>query len=393
MRPNACVVLPTYNEAENVRVLVPQIFDEARRIETHDLHVLVVDDASPDGTAEVVRGMMDRFPRLHLVTGEKRGLGEAYKRGMAAAVEELDPDLVLQMDADLQHPPALVPLFVALSTYGFSLVIGSRFAPGGSTPEFSLRRRLLSLFGNWLIRFLGGLPRLHDCTSGFRCIKAEILRRCDLSFLATRGYSFQSSLLFELLRNGARPVEVPMVFRPRAHGQSKLALRDQLEFLLNVGRLRFRRSQEFLRFLAVGLAGVFVNMALYLALTRLAGLRMEAASPIAIEASILSNFALHSAWTFRDRPAGRLPARLGRFHLVALLAAAVNYGVLLGLVRWLGMHDALANLLGIGAGTLVNYAANSAWTWRRAAPTGEPPAAARGPRRPLLVAHAGGRAK
>ncbi len=361
----ACIVLPTYNEAENVRVLVPQIFAEAERIQSHEVHVLVVDDASPDGTADVVRGLSRRYPALHLVTGEKKGLGEAYKRGMAEAVERLDPDLVLQMDADLQHPPALVPLFVSLATYGFSLVIGSRFAPGGSTPEFSLRRRLLSLFGNWLIRFLGGLPRLHDCTSGFRCMRAELLRRCDLSHLATRGYSFQSSLLFELLRNGARPIEVPMVFRPRGAGESKLSMRDQLEFLANVVRLRFRRSEELLRFLLVGISGVAVNMAVFLGLTRLAGIPLEAASPVAIETSILSNFALHSTWTFRDRPRTPLAARLWRFHLVALVAAGVNYGLLLLLARGLGWHDAVANLLGIGAGTVVNYAMNSLWTWKR----------------------------
>ncbi len=370
MRPRACVVLPTYNEADNVRVLVPQIFDEAKRIPSHELHVLVVDDESPDNTAEVVRTLMDRFPRLHLVTGRKQGLGEAYKRGMAKAIEELDPDLVLQMDADLQHPPALLPLFVSLATYGFSLVIGSRFAPGGATPEFSARRRLMSLLGNWLIRFLGGLPRLHDCTSGFRCIRAEILKRCDLSFLATRGYSFQSSLLFELLRNGARPIEVPMVFRPRAHGSSKLSLRDQVEFLANVARLRFRRSEEFFRFLAVGASGVLVNMGLYLGLTRLAGLRLEIASPLAIEASILSNFALNASWTFRGRPQAPAWTRLWRFHLVALVAALVNYGILLALARGLGVHDVLANLVGIAGGTLVNYAANSLWTWRREEPKG-----------------------
>ncbi len=244
MRKRACIILPTYQEAQNVAVLIPRIFAEAIRIDSHELHVLVVDDDSPDGTQDVVRSLMLRYPRLHLATGPKRGLGEAYKRGMAIALD-LDPELILQMDADLQHPPALLPVFVMLANYGFSLVIGSRFAPGGETPEFSLRRRLLSGAGNALVRLLGGLS-IRDCTSGYRCIRADLLRRCDLGFLATRGYSFQSSLLCELVRAGARPIEVPMVFGARIHGRSKLSLADQVEFLLNVFRIRFRRSEEFL---------------------------------------------------------------------------------------------------------------------------------------------------
>src|SRR5919205_2029142 len=122
----ACIVLPTYNEAENVRVLLPSIFAVAARIRTHEVHVLVVDDASPDGTQDVVRRLMEREPRLHLVSGRKQGLGVAYQRGFAHALATLDPEFVVQMDADLQHPPSLLPLFLDLASHGYSVVIGSR---------------------------------------------------------------------------------------------------------------------------------------------------------------------------------------------------------------------------------------------------------------------------
>lgn len=240
MPKKACVILPTFNEAQNVAVLLPQIFDQAEAVASHEFHVLVVDDQSPDGTADQVRALMSRFPRLHLITGHKSGLGAAYQRGIRFALQQWTPDLVIQMDADLQHDPKLLPLFVTLANFGFTLVIGSRFAPGGATPHFSLHRRFLSRLGNCMIRFFGGLPRVHDCTSGFRCINAAVLARCDFSHLSTRGYSFMSSLLCELLRNGARPIEVPITFGRRGSGESKLAFRDQVEFLVNLARIRFR---------------------------------------------------------------------------------------------------------------------------------------------------------
>lgn len=239
----ACVVLPTFNEAENVRVLIPWIFEQGEKIPTHELHVLVVDDDSSDGTAGVVRELARTCSRLHLLAGRKEGLGVAYRRGFESALEELRADLIFEMDADLQHDPALLPEFVRLIDAGHDLVIGSRFAPGGSTPNFPWSRRIISLAGTRLVRWFGGLPPLADCTSGYRCIRADLLARCDLAQLPARGYSFQSSLLFELARNGARIIEVPIVFAERRRGESKLSFRDKTEFLRNLVWL-FRRRRK-----------------------------------------------------------------------------------------------------------------------------------------------------
>ena len=119
-----------------------------RKIPTHELHVLVVDDNSPDGTGSMVGEWVKENPQIHLVSGDKVGLGDAYKRGIAHAIATLDPELIIQMDADQQHDPRLLPLFINLTEYGFTLVIGSRFAPGAGRPALSLRRRLISLIGN-----------------------------------------------------------------------------------------------------------------------------------------------------------------------------------------------------------------------------------------------------
>jgi len=366
MTKKACVILPTYNEAENVVDIIPGIFSQADKIKSHDLHVLVVDDDSPDGTQDVVTGLMDKYPNLHMITGKKEGLGEAYKRGMAYASKELSPDLVFEMDADRQHDPALIPLFVDLANHGFSLVIGSRFAPGGATPDFSFHRKLISRVGNWMIRFLGGLPRIHDCTSGFRCIKAEVLEKCEFGFLSTRGYSFQSSLLFELLRNGARVIEVPIVFPDRQFGESKLSMQDQIEFLVNIAKLRFRQSEEFIKFLAVGISGTFVNLGIYILLTRKLGVAATLASPVAIEISVISNFLLNHYWTFTGRTTSTpFYKKLFRFHAVAGMAGLVNYCVFIVLLFIFNVFDILANAIGIGVGALFNYFLNSYWTWRR----------------------------
>lgn len=370
-RKRMCIVLPTFNEIDNLQLLLPQLFHGADRITSHELHVLVVDDNSPDGTADTVREQMESFPNLHLLCGEKRGLGEAYKRGMAHALETLAPDLILQMDADLQHSPRLIPLFVSLAENGFSLVIGSRFILGGSTPDFSFKRKMLSRVGNGMLRFLGGMPPIRDCTSGFRCIKADLLAKCDLSQLSTRGYSFQSSLLFELIRNGARVIEVPITFADRVRGQSKLSFQDQIEFLLNVFRIRFRKSEEFIKFLLVGASGVVVNLGFYVLFSRGMGISLELASPLAIEISIISNFLLNSVFTFGKRSSvNGLKKRFLRFHLVAGVAGLVNYSILLLLVKSFGLWDIPANLAGIACATLVNYFLNSRWTWKELDETG-----------------------
>jgi dolichol-phosphate mannosyltransferase len=241
-KPIACIVLPTFNEAENMQAVLPRVFSQAETIPTHELHVLVVDDSSPDGTAEFVREAMQHYPYLHLITGKKRGLGEAYKRGITHAIETLHPHLILQMDADLQHDPGVLPRMISLANDGYDVVVGSRFAPGGMIPGFPLHRKLISLAGTCLVRWFGGIPHVRDCTSGYRVIRADLLPRCDLEHLSTRGYSFQSSLLCELLHNGARLVETPIVFSDRVHGESKLSFRDQWEFVVNLFRLRLLKG-------------------------------------------------------------------------------------------------------------------------------------------------------
>jgi len=365
MKPVACIVLPTYNEAQNIPVLLPLIFAQQESIKSHDLQVLVVDDHSPDGTAEMVRKLVKNSAGLHLITGEKKGLGDAYKRGMSYAIKELHAEIIFEMDADLQHDPAMIPLFIDLYNRGFNVVIGSRFLPGAEMPNISTYRKFLSLFGNWLIRFFGGLPRIHDLTSGYRCIKAELIERCDFKNLSTTGYSFQTSLIIELLRNGARIIEVPISFPERKFGQSKLSFPDQLEFLINLLKIRFRKSYDFVRFIIIGSTGVVVNMSIYIILTRIIGFALEISALLAIEASVLSNFILVNTATFRQKKIlDHFFKKVITYHEKVLAGILANFFILLILVKILGVYDLLANFIGIAVGIVINYSISAILTWK-----------------------------
>ena len=363
----ACIVLPTYNEAENIESVTKAVFDVQPNIPTHQLYVIVVDDNSPDGTQEIVKRLMAQFPNLHLITGNKVGLGDAYKRGIAFAMKKFNPDLLLQMDADGQHDPKLIPEFIKIANNDFSLVIGSRFIDGGETPDFSIWRKFLSIFGNWLVRNLGGVKHVKDCTSGFRCIKANLISKCDFDYLSTRGYSFQSSLVYELIRHGAKPIEVPIIFKDRVKGDSKLTLADQIEFLINIGKITFHKSEDFIKFCCVGFVGAIVNIGSYLLLERQFQVPSQIAINIAIEVSIVSNFFFNNYWTFKKR-AKKLPAyiRLVIFNIVSLVTTVVFYNLLFFLLfTQLGINDVISILISIIAGTISNYTINSIFTWRK----------------------------
>jgi len=245
-----CVVIPTYREADSMAALLPQVFAQQAALAAVELWVVVVDDDPAPEERAVWSELQDGYPRLRVLHGAKRGLGIAYQRGFDYALDTLAPDWVMQMDGDGQHDAAMIPALVRACQAPVRAVIGSRFAPGGTTPSFSARRRWASLGGNWLLyRGLGGgagLPRLADYTSGFRCLEAQALRECLPACRGEgaggRGYAFQSSLIAAFMLAGQEVAEIPIAFGQRRHGHSKLTARDCWEFVLNVRRLRRRRK-------------------------------------------------------------------------------------------------------------------------------------------------------
>jgi dolichol-phosphate mannosyltransferase len=227
----AIVVIPTYNEAPNLPLLVPSVLAQDERIE-----VLVVDDDSPDGTGKLADELARSDARVHVLhRSAKQGLGEAYREGLARALE-LGADVVLQMDADFSHPPDALPQMLS-EIESHDVVLGSRYLTGITVVNWPIERILLSYFGNWYARRVTGLP-VSDATGGFRCIRRELLQRIGIEQIRSNGYAFQIELNYRIVRQGARIKELPFFFVDRTRGSSKLGLRIGLEALWIVWWLR-----------------------------------------------------------------------------------------------------------------------------------------------------------
>ncbi|GAA2366111.1 polyprenol monophosphomannose synthase [Dactylosporangium salmoneum] len=233
------VVVPTYNERENL----PELVAELTALQLPGLHVLVVDDNSPDGTGEVADKLAVEaaVPVGVLHRTAKDGLGRAYVAGMQRALDE-GADIVIQMDADLSHPTSAIPAMIeALRNEGVAVVLGSRYVPGGSVADdWSWHRKALSSWANFYVDTLLRM-KVRDATAGFKAWKAATLRRIDINSIRSNGYSFQVEMNYRTVRAGGRIAEVPIRFSDRTHGASKMSLKVQMESALMPWKLLFGR--------------------------------------------------------------------------------------------------------------------------------------------------------
>jgi dolichol-phosphate mannosyltransferase len=237
------VVIPTYNEAENLAALVEALY----ALDLPDLRVLVVDDSSPDGTGRIAEELGERLRRgeepfvrvLH--RPQKQGLGRAYVAGMTRALDD-GADYVVQMDADFSHEPAEIPkMLEAIERTGAGVVIGSRYVPGGSLdPDWTRARRLLSVWANLYARTILRME-VRDITAGFKLWRREALLAVDLARITSDGYAFQIEMNWEVRRRGYEIVEIPIYFRERREGASKMSFHVQAEAAIRPFQLLFRR--------------------------------------------------------------------------------------------------------------------------------------------------------
>jgi len=236
--PAAWLVLPTYNEAENleriVRAALPQLAAAAS-----DPHVLVVDDGSPDGTGDIADRLAAELSEVEVLhRSAKEGLGRAYLAGFERALAS-GADLVLEMDADFSHDPRDLPRLIEAASQA-DLALGSRYVPGGGVTDWGLFRRMLSRGGSWYARVVLGVP-VRDLTGGFKCFRRETLEGIDYRNTHADGYGFQIELTYRAIKAGFRVVEVPIVFRDRKEGTSKMSPRIAVEAVWKVPALRTRR--------------------------------------------------------------------------------------------------------------------------------------------------------
>ena len=229
------VVVPTYQEADTLEALVDSVRAKLRV----PRHVLVVDDASPDGTGELADGLAERHGDVSVLhRPAKLGLGRAYVVGFRAALDG-GAELVVQMDADLSHDPAELPRLVAAARHA-DVVIGSRYVPGGRVTDWGPGRRAISRWGSRYARTVLGM-RVHDMTSGFKCWRRAALEGIGLETVRSQGYAFQVEMTYRAHAAGLTVVEVPITFRDRRVGESKMNGSIVVEAALAVPRLRFRR--------------------------------------------------------------------------------------------------------------------------------------------------------
>ena len=225
------VVIPTYNERENIQRLVPAILEQSP-----DLSVLVVDDSSPDGTSEAVADLAAANPRVVLLRRPRReGIGPAYIAGFQEALRN-GADYVVQMDADFSHPVAMLNELLGYAA-DYDMVLGSRYVDGITVVNWPLERLLLSYFGNWYARRVTGIP-IKDVTGGFKCWRRETLERIRLDRVRSNGYAFQVEMTYRAWRIGHRIKEVPIIFLDRTVGDSKMTKSIAAEALWIVWWLR-----------------------------------------------------------------------------------------------------------------------------------------------------------
>src|SRR3989344_2037378 len=305
---NAVIVIPTYNEKGNIERLIEILEEEIfPTIQNHNMYILVADDNSPDGTAEVVKEYIKKYKNIEITTGEKKGLGAAYVRGMNYAIEKMNAQILFEMDADLFHDPNKISDFLQKIDEGYDFVVGTRYSGGGSIPkDWGLHRKIMSVWGNIFIKVLFGRKGIHDWTGGYRAVKKEVFLKEKEKLGAFTGYTFQVGFLWNAVKDGFKIAEVPFNAKDRTHGKSKIpGMQTIIKTLAFVFKVRFQEiaTGSFGKFLVVGGIGFTLQFIIYWYLAHNANFLLGVASWIAAQLAIFSNYNLNNLWTFKERKA------------------------------------------------------------------------------------------
>ena len=372
----AVVILPTYNERENIAPLIRQLQDQFRHITNYRMSILVVDDNSPDGTQTVVRELLLKHPNVHLLTGPKQGLGKAYLRGMDYALNRLKADVVFEMDADFQHNPKQVPEFLKKLEEGYDIVVGARYIPGGSVPKnWGWHRKIFSRVGNLLVRLSLMRFNQHEWTNGFRAIRSSVYLRVRDKLLDYTGYTFQVAFLHQALLLNKKIGEIPNKFADRRWGKSKIGAEYIKNLLLYLVQQTLINPPQFLRFLIVGGIGFIVQFITF-RLLRGADLRPALATALSAEVAIVSNFIWNNSWTFADQKiftVKQILIKFFQFNLTSLGSIIIQAIISEIGTRTLGIRylafgintDDVYLMIGILVGLFWNYTMYKLVIWKK----------------------------
>ncbi|MFC1711813.1 glycosyltransferase [Patescibacteria group bacterium] len=370
----AIIIIPTYNEKENIGALIESLQEVFPKVpKEYEMGILVVDDTSPDGTADLVRNKMKKYKNLHLfVNAEKKGLGAAYIKGMQYAMEKLSADLVFEFDADGSHQPKYIPGMLEEISKGADAVVGSRYVPGGSMPDdWGIDRKVISFFGNFIARSVLFTFQYKDMTSGFRVSKTSFLKRIDLDNLLSKQFAYKLHVYYALHKLKAKIVEFPIDFIDRAKGKTKFPKNNIIDSLRVVFTLRFQESQKFIKVCFVGGIGAVIQFSLFNILRN--SLAPEIANTIAVEIAVISNFIINNVWTFKEEKikfskVGKLLAKFVQFNLVSLGSILIQFVVMKIGVSVVGRSLLWENLLvmiGILIGLVWNYTMYTKLIWKK----------------------------
>ena len=328
------IVIPTYNEVKNVGPVMVALAKVFRLCQGYDMHILFVDDNSPDGTSREIDQLIKKYPFVHILNNKRKGgLGHAYKKGFAVAIDKYKADIIFEFDADLQHDEHIIPAMLDSITSGADLVLGSRYIPGGGIPTaWPYHRKFLSVMGNHFIRFVMGNFRVHDWTTGYRAIKSNVVIDImnSMNNAAFYGYTWQIGFLVKTIQQGYKVAEVPFHFRDRTNGKSKLGpeyIINTMRFIMKA-RIKEIVNSRIFKFIIVGGLGSVVQFA-FLYLYRKFIPSYQLAIFLSIETAIVSNFILSNLWTFADRKlkALQIPGKFLQFNLASAGSIIIQQGV------------------------------------------------------------------
>lgn len=367
------IVIPTYNEAENIKRLIPAVLNASSAFSEHETHIVIVDGNSPDGTGAFVQEIAENNERIHLLMEkEKTGLGGAYVYAFKHAMQVLHADVIVEMDADFQHDPKELPRFISKIEEGYDYVIGSRFIKGGSIPkEWGLSRKFLSVGGNIFSKVVLGIYSVTDFTSGFKASRVKnYVDRLDLDSVRSKGFAYKIDLLYKMYRLGAKISEVPIEFGLRDRGDSKMERNNFSDSLKVVISIRVNQNKNFVKFLCVGLCGVFTDSLLFnIFRTTIFDSAMSAI--VSGFFAMLVTFTLNNLWSFGERKINGGMKLVGTFVVYgtsSLVPILLRSQLVDLFVKALGNTFIAANtgfVLGVFIGLIWNYLVYSKIIWRK----------------------------